>query len=128
MAANPACGQLRKENGSPCSRSRLRIWSRETGSAGCAVLVQRYPPRLFSTPRLNLALPHTSLSSLSHFPPYDGAYPYVDRHAPSAHNPEFIYQVAKMRPDGVHSRGPEDLRVARVPGAVYCIRVTPRAN
>ena len=33
--ANPARGQLNRENGyfPVCSRSRLRIWSRETGSA-----------------------------------------------------------------------------------------------
>ena len=34
--ASPARGQLNRENGKyhfPCSRSRLRIWSRETGSA-----------------------------------------------------------------------------------------------
>ena len=34
MAANPARGQLNMENDfPPCLRSRLRIWSRETGSA-----------------------------------------------------------------------------------------------
>ena len=32
--ANPARGQLNRENKIfPCSRSRLKIWSRETGSA-----------------------------------------------------------------------------------------------
>ena len=33
--ANPARGQLNRENEYlfPCPRSRLRIWSRETGSA-----------------------------------------------------------------------------------------------
>ena len=32
--ANPARGQLNREDEYfPCSRSRLRIWSRETGSA-----------------------------------------------------------------------------------------------
>ena len=31
--ANPGRGQLNRENVFPCLRSRLRIWSRETGSA-----------------------------------------------------------------------------------------------
>ena len=31
--ANPAGGQLNREMIFPCPRSRLRIWSRETGSA-----------------------------------------------------------------------------------------------
>ena len=31
--ANPARGQLNRENIFPCARSRLRIWSRETGPA-----------------------------------------------------------------------------------------------
>ena len=34
MVANPACIELKRENEYfPCPRSRLRIWSRETGSA-----------------------------------------------------------------------------------------------
>ena len=34
MVANPACGQLNRENGDfPCHRSRLRVWSRDLGSA-----------------------------------------------------------------------------------------------
>ena len=34
MVANPARGQLKREKYFfPCPRSRLRIWSRETGSA-----------------------------------------------------------------------------------------------
>ena len=31
--ANPARGQLNRKNNISCPRSRLRIWSRETGSA-----------------------------------------------------------------------------------------------
>ena len=31
--ANPARGQLNRENRYPCPRSHLRIWSRKTGSA-----------------------------------------------------------------------------------------------
>ena len=31
--ANPACGQLNRENNIPLSPSCLRIWSREMGSA-----------------------------------------------------------------------------------------------
>ena len=33
MVANPARDQLDRENVFPCASSRLRIWSRETGSA-----------------------------------------------------------------------------------------------
>ena len=33
MVANPARGQLNRKHFVPCPRSRLKIWSRETGSA-----------------------------------------------------------------------------------------------
>ena len=49
--ANPARGQLSIEINFPCPRTRLRIWSRETGSAA--------PPRVslfISILRLNLVL------------------------------------------------------------------------
>ena len=50
--ANPARGQLNRENYfSPCPRSRLRIWSRETGSA-----VPSRVSLLISILRLNLVL------------------------------------------------------------------------
>ena len=48
-AANPARGQLNRENQCPCPRSRLRIWSRETGSA-----VPSRVSLLISILRLNL--------------------------------------------------------------------------
>ena len=47
--ANPACGQLNRENVFFRPRSRLRIWSRETGSA-----VPSRVSLLISTLRLNL--------------------------------------------------------------------------
>ena len=50
--ANPARGQLNREDEYfPCSRSRLRIWSRETGSA-----VPSRVSLLISILRLNLVL------------------------------------------------------------------------
>ena len=52
--ANLARGQLKRENDFfPCSRSRLRIWSRETGSA-----VPSRVSLLISILRLNLVLTH----------------------------------------------------------------------
>ena len=51
LVANPARGQLTGKMNIPCPRSRLRIWSRETGSAvpSCVSL-------LISIPNLNLVL------------------------------------------------------------------------
>ena len=50
--ANPARGQLNRENEYiPCPRSRLRIWSRKTGSA-----VLSRVSLLISILRLNLVL------------------------------------------------------------------------
>ena len=47
--ANPARGQLNRENIFPCPRACLRIWSRETGSA-----VPSRVSLLISILRLNL--------------------------------------------------------------------------
>ena len=49
--ANPARGQLNRENEFPCPRSRLRIWSREMGST-----VPSRVSLLISILRLNLVL------------------------------------------------------------------------
>ena len=49
--ANPARGQLNRENNIPLSRACLRIWSRETGSA-----VPSRVSLLISILRLNLVL------------------------------------------------------------------------
>ena len=49
--ANPARGQLNREKIFPCPRARLRIWSRETGSA-----VPSRVSLLVSILRLNLVL------------------------------------------------------------------------
>ena len=52
QVVNPARGQLKRENIIfPCPRSRLRIWSRETGSA-----VPSRASLLISILRLNLGL------------------------------------------------------------------------
>ena len=52
--ANPARGQLNRENKIfPCPRSRLRVWSRETGSA-----VPSRVSQLISIIRLNLVVTH----------------------------------------------------------------------
>ena len=49
--ANPARGQLNRENNIPCPRACLRIWSREMGSA-----VPSRVSLLISILRLNLVL------------------------------------------------------------------------
>ena len=57
--ANPARGQLNRENEFlPCPRSRLRIWSRETGSA--------------VPPLVSLLILHTQAESINII----SAYPY----------------------------------------------------
>ena len=55
VVANPARGQLNREKCFfPCPHSRLRIWSRKTGSA----VPSRVSLRSSSTSRLNLVLTH----------------------------------------------------------------------
>ena len=54
--AHPARGQLNRENALSCPRSRLRIWSRETGSA-----VPSRVSLLISILRLNLVLTYEIL-------------------------------------------------------------------
>ena len=49
--ANPARGELNRENNTPLSRACLRIWSRETGSA-----VPSRVSLLISILRLNVVL------------------------------------------------------------------------
>ena len=50
--ASPARGQLNRDNIFPWSRSRLRFWSRETGSA----ILSRVSLLIISILRLNLVL------------------------------------------------------------------------
>ena len=56
--ANPACGQLAEQGKIifPCPRSRLKIWSRETGSA-----VPSRVSMLISILRLNLVLTYCGI-------------------------------------------------------------------
>ena len=64
MVVNPARGQLNREtNVFPCPHLRLKIWSRETGSA---IPVPRQRAHSPHTPRLNLVL--TYFRDSSRFP------------------------------------------------------------
>ena len=74
-------------------RSRLRIWSRETGSA-----VPSRVSLLISILRLNLMLAYG-------IPPEfrGGVYLFIyNRHMPSGQSR--VYRVAQLRTDGVHCR------------------------
>ena len=116
--ANPAGGQLNKENEFPCPCSRPRIWSRETGSA-----VPSRVSLLISMLRLNLVLltgflPISAAASIYLFIP-----PYVIGSVLS-------YGVTQLRTDDVHCResagtGPVVLKV--VPNEC-CLGRSPPSN
>ena len=105
-AANPARGHLNRENEYfPCPRSRLRIWSRETGSA--------VPPRvrlLVFIFRLNLVLTNGIPAEFR-----GGVHLFIlNRRPPSSQSR--IYRVTQLRTDDVHCResagtGPVNLKV-----------------
>ena len=78
--ANPARGQLNRETIFPCPRSRLRIWSRETGSA-----VPSRVSLLISILKLNLVLTYG-------IPPEfrGGVHLFIQTAIRHRVNPEFI--------------------------------------
>ena len=91
--ANPTRGELNRENKYFRPRSRLRIWSRQTGSA-----VPSRVSLLISILRLNLALTYE-------IPPEfrGGVHVFIlNRHTPSGQSR--VYRVTQMRTDGVHCR------------------------
>ena len=108
--ANPARGQLNRENGYFPVRVRT-IWSRETGSA-----VPSRVSLLISVPRLNL-----ELTSWIPFEFRGGVHLFIlNRHTPSGQSR--VYRVTQLRTDGVHCResagtGPVNLKV--VPNECY---------
>ena len=102
----------------PCLRSRLRIWSRETGSAVPS--------------RVSLPILHTWAESsiiyvmLSHGIPPDflgGVHlQHLNCHTPSGQYR--VYRVTQLRTNGVHCResagtGPVALKVVPVTGAAF---------
>ena len=97
---NPARGQLnRKKKNNPCPRSRLRIRSRETGSA-----VPSRVSLLISILRLNLVLTYR-------IPPdfRDGVHLFIlNHHTPSGQSR--VYRFTQLRTDGVHCREPAGTR------------------
>ena len=97
--ANPARGQLNREKEYfPVHvRSRLRIWSRETGSA-----VPSRVSLLISILRLNLVLTYGIPPELR------GGVAHVfilNRHTYAISGQSRVYRVTQLRTDGVHCRG-----------------------
>ena len=118
--AYPARGQLNRENEySPCPRSCLRIWSRETVSA-----VPSRVSLLISILRLNMVL-------TCGIPPEfrDGVHIFIlNHHTPSGQGR--VYRVTQLRTNGVHCRestgtGPVNLKV--VPNEC-CLSRSPWTN
>ena len=103
---NPARGQLNKENNQfPCPPSRLRVWSRKTGSA-----VLSRVSLLISILRLNMVLTYG-------VPPEfrGGVHLFIlNRHTPLGQSR--VYRATRLRTYGVHCResagtGPVNLKV-----------------
>ena len=94
----------------PCARSRLRDWSRETGSA-----VPSRVSMFLSILRLNLVLTYG-------IPPEfrGGVYLFIlNRHTPSGQSR--VYRVTQLRTDGVPpARGQETSRLFRTSAALAC--------
>ena len=87
-----------------CPRSRLRIWSRETGSAVPSRLSLLISIRL--TPVLPYGIPPEFRGGVHIF--------ILNRHTPSGQSR--VYRVTQLRTDGVHYRestgtGPVNLKV-----------------
>ena len=91
--ANPARGQLNRENEFPCPRTCLRIWCRDTGSA----VPSRVSLLIFDTQAESGAYSRDS----SRFP-RRRPYIYLNRHTPSGESR--IHRVTQLRTDGVHCR------------------------
>ena len=97
----------------PCPRARLKIWSRETGSA--------------IPSRASLLILHTEAESGAYsqaplLPPafHDGLH--ITHTPPSSRSR--VYQVTQMRADGAHCResagtGPEVVKVVRLTGTYF---------
>ena len=120
--ANPARGQLNRKNENfpfPCPRSRLRIWSREPGSA-----VPSRVSLLISILRLNLVLTRG-------IPPEfrGGVHLFIkNRHTPSGQSR--VYRFTQLRTDGVHCResaGTEPVNLKVVPNEC-CLGRPPWTN
>ena len=112
--ANPARGQLNRENGISMSPFALEsFWCRETGSAVPS--------------RVSLFILHSQAESVaysrdsSRFPRWR-QFIHLNRHTPSGQSQ--VYQVTQMSTDGVHCRelastGSVVLKVVPVTGAVF---------
>ena len=107
--ANPARGQLNGENENFCLGSRLRVSSREKGSA-----VPSRVSLLIFIPRLNLVLTHGILSNF-----HGGVYlfnpPYPIGSVPSFSGHAVEYRWRSL--PRVHGTGPVVLKVVPVTGA-----------
>ena len=96
----------------PCPRSRLRIWSRETGLAVPS--------------RVSLLFLHTQAESGAYsreFLPISAAASiYLYRHTPSGQS--LVFRITQLRTDGAHCResastGPVVLNAVPVTGAAF---------
>ena len=90
--ANPARGQLNRENEIFPSPFAPENWSRETGSA-----VPSRVSLLISILRLNMVLTYDSSRV-----PRRRPFIYLNRHTPSGQSR--VYRVTQLRTDGVHPR------------------------
>ena len=112
--ANPARGQRNKEKMIfPCPRSRVRIWSRETGSA-----VPSRVSLLISVLRLKSGACSRDSSRV----PRRRSFTHLYRHTPSGQSR--VYRITQVRTDGVHCREsagaePVVLKVVPVTSAAF---------
>ena len=97
----------------PCPRSRLRIWSHETGSV---------VPSRVSLPILHTQVEYGAYSRDSSQFPWWRPFIYLNHHTPSGRS--LIYRVKQLRTDGVHCRksastGPVSLKLVPVTDAAF---------
>ena len=97
-----------------CPRSRLRIWSRETGSAVPFRACSYYDHTYMHTYILHNQAESGAYSRDSSRVPRRRLIIYLNRHTPSSQSR--VYRVTQLRTDGVHCResagtGPVNLKV-----------------
>ena len=119
LIVNPASDQVNVEMNISCPRSRLRIWSRETGSA-----VPSRVSLLISIQRLNLVFTYGIPPQFPRRRPFN----YLNGHTPSGQSR--VYRVTQFRTVGVHCResaGTRPVNLKVVPNE-YCLGRSPWTN
>ena len=104
-----------------CFRSRLRIWSRQTGSA----VRSRVSLLIFHTSRLNLVLKLTGSSHASRF--HGGVHPTAIWSVPNLTRHATAYQWRSLTAQSLLAQGQLYSKVARVTAA-DCSQVDPWTN